>query len=97
MKLRKGKWEYLLPQETYQLLYAHLCMKDIRFNLCFVTPKEIIAMRHDSMEKNNGQVLQGNIYYVAMAQENGKNFLLVYPDPYKAAELKIQATKIFEI
>lgn len=97
MKLRKGKWEYLLPQETYQLLHAYLCMKGVHFNLCFVRPEEIIEMRKEAFRKNKGVHVQGNVSYVALAQMDGDNYLFVFPEPYKAVEMKLRATKIFEI
>lgn len=97
MKLRKGKWKYKLPTDTHEIIRALLVMKDVNFLLQYVRPEELIIMRKESKKKNNGDVLQGTVSYISMAMDEGVPYLLVSPEPYKAMELKLMATKVFEI
>lgn len=68
---------------------------DILIN--YVSADQIISMRNDCKERNNGSVIQGYVGYFSMYIEAGKSYLLVYPDPDRDGELKLAITKIFEI
>ena len=96
MRLRKGKWEYKLPVDTYELLHGYLSMKNIDFALCFVRPSELRNM-HNTEKKNVKEKMLGNVSYISLETRTDGAFLLVYPAPHKAATLKIRATKVFEI
>lgn len=92
MKLRKGKWVYEITPEIYGMLSAHLVTKHVHFAIQYVPPAEIAEMHAKDRE-----LLLGNVSYIALDKTGDKTFLSVYPAPHKAAELKIMATKVFEI
>lgn len=96
MKFKKGKWKYELPLGTCEIQSVFLRTKNLDFILRYITHDEIMGMRNREIEKT-GNALQKHILYISMVIENMKPYLLIYPEPHASGELKIFATKMFEI
>lgn len=96
MKLRRGKWRYKLPDDTYQLLNSYLCVGMMDYSIMQVSPETIHDFRKRDTEKH-GIELYGYVSHIAMQTTDKGIFLLTYPMPDKANNLKCQATRIFEI
>lgn len=96
MRLRKGRWEYDLPGDTYEVLYGYMRLGKIDFSLQHVRPLDILHMRDTAMKKNKAVPL-GKVAYIAAQHHEDGIRLLTFPTPDKAVQIRLRTTKIVEL
>lgn len=96
MRLKKGIWEYKLPLDMHEIMYAWIPRSDCHLMVMLVQARDIIAMREQCCAANK-QVFEGWPQYMAVEPAGLRPQLILYPTPQQMMDLKIRATKVFEI